>query len=176
MSMILLAGLIALPPVAAVVIGAIIVAGQQLLAPIEAKNLGALAIRRSGNRFRAPPRRVSKYPPSLLFVLITLGVSMLCMLARQRLRGVLARAARVRPNTALYICATYICGARVRAAGRGARRLSGVVSGELPRGSVPAREGRLGLQPAGCLPGVVHDPGRAVPVRVLVRGREAAAA
>ena len=30
---------------------------------------------------------VSKYPPSLLYVLITLGISLLCMLACQRLRG-----------------------------------------------------------------------------------------
>ncbi|HEV8332922.1 MAG TPA: heparan-alpha-glucosaminide N-acetyltransferase domain-containing protein [Steroidobacteraceae bacterium] len=43
MSMILLAGLIWLPPAAAVVIGAVIVAGHQLLAPIEAKDLGSLA-------------------------------------------------------------------------------------------------------------------------------------
>jgi uncharacterized membrane protein len=43
MSMILLAAVIWLPPAAAGAIGAVIVAGHQLLAPIEAKDFGALA-------------------------------------------------------------------------------------------------------------------------------------
>ena len=182
-SMILLAGLVRLPPAAAVVIGAIIVAGHQLLAPIEAKDLGALAplwtlafefgrapfgsgfiaypaipwfgvmclgygvgfvfvqeplhrnrtllkialgaialflVLRAINRYGDPAPwqsfpgaaatamsffNVSKYPPSLLFVLITLGVSMLCMLALQRLRGVLARVLLAYGRTPLF---TYV--------------------------------------------------------------------
>jgi uncharacterized membrane protein len=183
MSMILLAGLIWLPPAAAVAIGAMIVAGHQLVAPIEAKDLGALApvwtlafefgrapfgsgfiaypaipwfgvmclgyglgfvfvqeagrrnrmvlgialgaivlflVLRALNRYGDPAPwqsfpsaaatamsffNVSKYPPSLLFVLITLGVSMLCMLAFQRLRGVLARVLLAYGRTPLF---TYV--------------------------------------------------------------------
>ena len=183
MSMILLAALIWLPPAAAVAVGAIIVAGHQLLAPIEAQDLGALApawtlafefgrapfgsgfiaypaipwfgvmclgyglgfvfvqeparrnrslltialgaialflVLRAINRYGDPapwhsfPRgaatamsffNVSKYPPSLLFVLITLGVSMLCMLALQRLRGMLARVLLAYGRTPLF---TYV--------------------------------------------------------------------
>jgi hypothetical protein len=48
---------------------------------------------------------VSKYPPSLLFVLITLGVSLLCMLAFQSLRGLLARALLAYGRTPLF---TYV--------------------------------------------------------------------
>ena len=48
---------------------------------------------------------VSKYPPSLLFVLITLGVSILCMLTLQRLRGVLARVLLAYGRTPLF---TYV--------------------------------------------------------------------
>ena len=48
---------------------------------------------------------VSKYPPSLLFVLITLGVSLLCLLAFQRLRGVLARVLLAYGRTPLF---TYV--------------------------------------------------------------------
>ncbi len=183
MSMILLAALIWLPPVAIGVLGAVIVAGHQLLAPIDAKDLGMLAplwtlafefgrapfgsgfiaypaiawfgilclgyglgcvfvqepvrrnrvllqialsaialflVLRALNRYGDPaPWRafptvattamsffnVLKYPPSLLFVLITLGVSLLCMLALQRLRGLLARVLLAYGRTPLF---TYV--------------------------------------------------------------------
>jgi len=183
MSMILLAGLIWLPRAVAAAIGVLIVAGHQLLAPIDAADLGALAplwtlafeVGRTpfGPGFIAyplipwfgvmclgyglgvvfaqePSRRnrsllrialgaialflvlraingygdpapwhafpgvgatlmsffnVSKYPPSLLYVLITLGVSLLCMLAFQRLRGLLARALLAYGRTPLF---TYV--------------------------------------------------------------------
>jgi uncharacterized membrane protein len=183
MSMILLAALIWLPPAVAGAIGAVIVAGQQLLAPIEAKDFGALAplwtlafefgrapfgsgfiaypaipwfgimclgyglgsvfvqetarrnrtllalalgaialflVLRAINRYGDPAPwhsfpgaaatvmsffNVSKYPPSLLFVLITLGVSLLCMLAFQSLRGLLARALLAYGRTPLF---TYV--------------------------------------------------------------------
>jgi uncharacterized membrane protein len=48
---------------------------------------------------------VSKYPPSLLYVLITLGVSLLCMLGFQRLRGLLARVLLAYGRTPLF---TYV--------------------------------------------------------------------
>jgi hypothetical protein len=48
---------------------------------------------------------VSKYPPSLLYVLITLGVSLLCLLALQRLRGAVARALLAYGRTPLF---TYV--------------------------------------------------------------------
>lgn len=48
---------------------------------------------------------VSKYPPSLLYVLSTLGVSLLCMLAFQRLRGLLARVLLAYGRTPLF---TYV--------------------------------------------------------------------
>jgi len=48
---------------------------------------------------------VSKYPPSLLFVLITLGVSLLCLLALQRLRGLPARVLLAYGRTPLF---TYV--------------------------------------------------------------------
>jgi uncharacterized membrane protein len=182
-SMILLAGLIWLPPTATGALGVLIVAGHQLLAPIEAADLGVLAplwtlafeFGRApfGSGFIAypaipwfgvmclgyalgtvfvqePVRRnrtllwlalgaivsfavvrainvygdpapwksfptvaatvmsfcnVSKYPPSLLFVLITLGVSLLCMLAFQQLRGLLARVLLAYGRTPLF---TYV--------------------------------------------------------------------
>jgi uncharacterized membrane protein len=182
-SMILLAGVIWLPRATAAVLGVTIVAGHQLLAPIEAAELGALAplwtlafeFGRSpfGNGFIAypaipwfgvmclgyavgpvfvqePARRnrtllmlaltaiavflvlrtingygdpaawkqypemaatamsffnVSKYPPSLLFVLITLGVAILCMLAFQRLHGLFARVLLAYGRTPLF---TYV--------------------------------------------------------------------
>jgi len=183
MSMILLAVLIWLPPAAIGVLGAIIVAGHQLLAPIEAADLGTLAplwtlafefgrapfgsgfvaypaipwfgilclgyalgsvfvqepgrrnrmlltialgaialflVVRAINRYGDPAPwqafpttaatvmsffNVSKYPPSLLFALITLGVSLLCMLALQRLRGLLARVLLAYGRTPLF---TYV--------------------------------------------------------------------
>jgi uncharacterized membrane protein len=183
MSMILLAALIWLPPAAIGVLGAIIVAGHQLLAPIEAGDLGVLGplwtlafefgrapfgsgfvaypaipwfgilclgyalgpvfvqepgrrnrtlftialgaialflVVRAINRYGDPAPwqafptaaatvmsffNVSKYPPSLLFVLITLGVSLLCMLALQRLRGLLARVLLAFGRTPLF---TYV--------------------------------------------------------------------
>src|SRR5688572_14534509 len=46
--------------------------------------------------------RSEKYPPSLLFVLITLGVSLLCLLAFQRLRGLLARVLLAYGRTPLF--------------------------------------------------------------------------
>jgi uncharacterized membrane protein len=48
---------------------------------------------------------VSKYPPSLLYVLITLGVALLCMLALQRLRGLLAQVLLAYGRTPLF---TYV--------------------------------------------------------------------
>ena len=48
---------------------------------------------------------VSKYPPSLLYVLITLGVSLLCMLGLQQLRGLLARMLLAYGRTPLF---TYV--------------------------------------------------------------------
>jgi uncharacterized membrane protein len=48
---------------------------------------------------------VSKYPPSLLYVLITLGVSVLCMLALQRMQGLLARVLLAYGRTPLF---TYV--------------------------------------------------------------------
>jgi uncharacterized membrane protein len=48
---------------------------------------------------------VSKYPPSLLYVLITLGVSLLCMFGLQRLRGLLARVLLAYGRTPLF---TYV--------------------------------------------------------------------
>jgi len=48
---------------------------------------------------------VSKYPPSLLYVLITLGVSMLLLLALQRLRGAAAKVLLVFGRTPLF---TYV--------------------------------------------------------------------
>jgi len=182
-SMILLAGLIWLPRAAAAIIGVLIVAGHQLLAPINPADLGALAplwtlafkmgpppigpgfiaypvipwfgvmclgyalgpvfvqepVRRNRMLFqiaitalalfcmlralnaygdpahwRTYPTatatvmsffNVSKYPPSLLYVLITLGVSMLCMLALQRLRGLLAQVLLAYGRTPLF---TYV--------------------------------------------------------------------
>jgi uncharacterized membrane protein len=183
MSMILLAALIGLPPAAIGVLGAAIIAGHQLLAPIAAKDVGALAplwmlafefgrapfgsgfiaypaipwfgilclgyglgsvfvqepsrrnrvllqialgtialflVLRAINQYGDPAPwqafptvaatamsffNVSKYPPSLLFVLITLGVSLLCMLALQRLRGLLARVLLAYGRTPLF---TYV--------------------------------------------------------------------
>jgi uncharacterized membrane protein len=183
MGMILLAGVIWLPRSTAAVLGVLFVAGHQLLAPIEAADLGALAplwtlgfeFGRSpfGNGFIAYPAipwfgvmclgyaigpvfvqepthrnrtllllalgaialfivlraingfgdpapwkkfptfaatamsffNVSKYPPSLLFVLITLGVSILCMLALQRLHGLVARVLLAYGRTPLF---TYV--------------------------------------------------------------------
>jgi uncharacterized membrane protein len=183
MSMILLAGVIWLPRAAAGVIGAVIVAGHQLLAPIEAADLGALAplwtlafevgptpfgpgfipyplipwfgvmclgyalgfvfvqeaerrnrtllkialgaialflVLRAINAYGDPAPwqafpgvaatvmsffNVSKYPPSLLYVLITLGVSLLCMLAFRQLQGWLARALLAYGRTPLF---TYV--------------------------------------------------------------------
>jgi uncharacterized membrane protein len=181
-SMILLAGLIWLPRAAAAIIGAVIVAGHQLLAPIDPADVGALAplwtlafefgrlfglgfiaypaipwfgvmclgyaigpvftqeparrnrmlltlalsaitlfvVLRAINGYGDPaPWRsfpdvsrtvlsffnVSKYPPSLLFVLITLGVSLLCLLGFQRLRGLLARMLLAYGRTPLF---TYV--------------------------------------------------------------------
>jgi hypothetical protein len=112
---------------------------------------------------------VSKYPPSPLYVLITLGISALEGIGR-------TRAARIWPNTAVYICATYICGARCVVAGRGTRRLPGVVPGELPGRSVPAHAGGFRFQPADGLRSVARDLDRAVSGSPLVRRREAAAA
>jgi uncharacterized membrane protein len=183
MSMILLAAVIWLPRGTAASLGVLIVAGHQLLAPIAAADLGALAplwtlafeFGRSpfGNGFIAypaipwfgvmclgyalgpvflqePARRnrtllvlalsaiavflvlraingygdplswkqypdvaatvlsffnVSKYPPSLLFVLITIGVATLCMLALQRLRGFPSRVLLAYGRTPLF---TYV--------------------------------------------------------------------
>jgi uncharacterized membrane protein len=183
MSMLLLAALIWLPPAAIGVLGALIVAGHQLLAPIDAGDLGALAplwtlafefgrapvgsgfvaypaipwfgilclgyalgsvfvqepgrrdrvlltiallaialfaLLRAINRYGDPAPwqafptaaatvmsffNVSKYPPSLLFVLVTIGVSLLCMLALQRLRGLLARVLLAYGRTPLF---TYV--------------------------------------------------------------------
>ena len=48
---------------------------------------------------------VSKYPPSLLFVLITLGVSLALMNVLENLRGVVARALLVFGRTPLF---TYV--------------------------------------------------------------------
>ncbi|HET9446566.1 MAG TPA: hypothetical protein VFO35_09925, partial [Steroidobacteraceae bacterium] len=48
---------------------------------------------------------ISKYPPSLSFVLLTLGVSLLCLLAFQRLRGLLARMLLAYGRTPLF---TYV--------------------------------------------------------------------
>jgi uncharacterized membrane protein len=48
---------------------------------------------------------VSKYPPSLLYALITLGLSMLLLLGLQHLRGVAARVLLVFGRTALF---TYV--------------------------------------------------------------------
>ena len=182
-SMILLAGLIWLPRAAAAIVGVLIVAGHQLLAPINPADLGALAplwtlafkmgpppigpgfiaypvipwfgvmclgyalgpvfvqepVRRNRMLFqiaitalalfcmlralnaygdpahwRTYPTamatvmsffNVSKYPPSLLYVLITLGVSLLCMLALQRLRGLLAQVLLAYGRTPLF---TYV--------------------------------------------------------------------
>ncbi|HKQ12030.1 MAG TPA: heparan-alpha-glucosaminide N-acetyltransferase domain-containing protein [Steroidobacteraceae bacterium] len=182
-SMILLAGLIRLPRAVTAIIGVLIVAGHQLLAPIDPQDLGTLAplwavafevgpapigrgfvpypaipwfgvmclgyalgpvfvqepARRNRNVFtlavgaialfcvlrvingygdpapwRAYPSaaatamsffNVSKYPPSLLYVLITLGVSLLCMLGLQRLRGLLARVLLAYGRTPLF---TYV--------------------------------------------------------------------
>jgi uncharacterized membrane protein len=182
-SMILLAGVIWLPRRAAAIIGGLIVAGHQLLAPIDPADLGALApvwtlafqfgpspigrgfiaypaipwfgvmclgyalgpvfVQEAARRNRAllvlalgaialfcvlrainaygdpAPWRaypsmaatvmsffnVSKYPPSLLFVLITLGVSLLCLLALQRLHGFLARVLLAYGRTPLF---TYV--------------------------------------------------------------------
>ena len=182
-SMILLAGLIWLPRVATAIVGVAIVAGHQLLAPIDPANLGALGplwtlafkmgppplgpgfiaypaipwfgvmclgyalgpvfvqerarrnqqllvlaigaialfcVLRALNAYGDPrPWRifpsavatvmsffnVSKYPPSLLYVLITLGVSTLCMLALQRLRGLLAHVLLAYGRTPLF---TYV--------------------------------------------------------------------
>ena len=182
-SMILLAGLIWLPRMATAIIGVLIVAGHQLLAPIDPQDFGALAplwtvafevgpspIGRGfvpypaipwfgvmclgyalGPVFAQEPARrnrtllvvatgaivvfcllraingygdpapwrtypsatatamsffnVSKYPPSLLYVLITLGVSLLCMLGFQRLRGLLARMLLAYGRTPLF---TYV--------------------------------------------------------------------
>ena len=182
-SMILLAGLIWLPRAAAAIVGVLIVAGHQLLAPINPADLGALAplwtlafkmgpppigpgfiaypvipwfgvmclgyalgpvfvqepVRRNRMLFqiaitalalfcmlralnaygdpahwRTYPSaaatamsffKVSKYPPSLLYVLITLGVSLLCMLALQRLRGLLAQVLLAYGRTPLF---TYV--------------------------------------------------------------------
>ena len=181
-SMILLAGLIWLPRAAAAIIGAVIVAGHQLLAPIDPADVGALAplwtlafefgplfglgfiaypaipwfgvmclgyaigpvftqdparrnrmlrmlaltaialffVIRALNGYGDPAPwtsfpeasrtamsffNVSKYPPSLLFVLITLGVSLLCLLAFQHLRGLLARVLLAYGRTPLF---TYV--------------------------------------------------------------------
>jgi uncharacterized membrane protein len=181
-SMILLAGVIWLPRPAAAIIGALIVAGHQLLAPINPADVGAFAplwtlafefgpafglgfisypaipwfgvmclgyalgpvfmqepmrrnrtlltlalsaialflVLRAINVYGDPAPwkafpdaagtvmsffNVSKYPPSLLFVLITLGVSLLCLLAFQRLRGVLARVLLAYGRTPLF---TYV--------------------------------------------------------------------
>ena len=181
--MILLAGLIWLPRPAAAVIGVLIVAGHQLLAPVTPADLGALAplwklafkvgpspfglgfvpypvipwfgvmclgyaigpvfmqeparrnrtllalalgaiavfcVLRAINAYGDPSPwkaypsaaatmmsffNVSKYPPSLLYVLITLGVSLLCMLAFQRLRGLFARVLLAYGRTPLF---TYV--------------------------------------------------------------------
>jgi uncharacterized membrane protein len=183
MSMLLLAGVIWLPRPAAAIIGVLIVAGHQLLAPIAPADFGALAslwklafkigpspfgpgfvpypvvpwfgvmclgyaigpvfaldsarrnraliasavgalalffVLRAINGYGDPSPwiaypsaaatvmsffNVSKYPPSLLYVLITLGVSTLCMLAFQRLRGLLARALLAYGRTPLF---TYV--------------------------------------------------------------------
>ena len=253
-SMILLAGVIWLPRAAAAMIGVVIVAGHQLLAPISPADVGAFAplwtlafefgpafglgfisypaipwfgvmclgyalgpvfmqeparrnrtlltlalsaialflVLRAINAYGDPAPwkafpdaagtvmsffNVSKYPPSLLFVLITLGVSLLCLLAFQRLRGVArARVAGLRQNTAVHLRATYICGARCVARGRGARRLSRGVSRELPDGSVSPLQGRLRIQPRCRLSGVAGDTRRTVSGVALVRGGEAAAA
>jgi uncharacterized membrane protein len=182
-SMMLLAGLIWLPRAATAIVGVAIVAGHQLLAPIDPAQLGALAPLWTiafkvgpppiGPGFIAypvvpwfgvmclgyalgpvfvqePARRnrmlfalaigaiavfgalraidmygdpahwrmyptaaatlmsffnVSKYPPSLLYVLITLGVSLLCMLGLQRLRGLPARVLLAYGRTPLF---TYV--------------------------------------------------------------------
>jgi len=182
-SMILLAAVIWLPRATAAVLGVLIVAGHQLLAPIAPADLGALAplwtvafkvgpspiepgfiaypaipwfgvmclgyalgpvfgqepARRNGTLlmfalgaiavfcvlrainaygdpapWRAFPSatatvmsffNVSKYPPSLLYVLITLGVSLLCLLGLQRLRGLLARVLLAYGRTPLF---TYV--------------------------------------------------------------------
>jgi uncharacterized membrane protein len=182
-SMILLAGLIWLPRVATAIVGVLIVAGHQLLAPINPADLGALApmwtlafkvgppplwpgfvaypvipwfgvmclgyalgpvfVQEAARRNRqllllalgaialfcmlralnayGDPRpwrtfpsaaatvmsffNVSKYPPSLLYVLITLGVSLVCMLAFQRLQGLLARVLLAYGRTPLF---TYV--------------------------------------------------------------------
>ena len=183
MSMILLAGVIWLPRAAAAIIGVLIVAGHQLLAPVDPSTLGPFAalwilafkfgplpfghgfmpypvvpwfgvmclgyavgfvflqdparrdrtllalgiaaialfcVLRAINGYGDPaPWRVlpgaaatamsffniSKYPPSLLYVLITLGVSLLCMLALQRLRGLLAQVLLAYGRTPLF---TYV--------------------------------------------------------------------
>jgi uncharacterized membrane protein len=181
-SMILLAGLIWLPRAAAAIIGAAIVAGHQLLAPINPADVGGFAplwtlgfefgpafgrglvsypaipwfgvmclgyalgpvfvqdperrnrtllvlalgaivlfcVLRAINGYGDPRHwrafpdaaatvmsffNVSKYPPSLLFVLVTLGVSLLCLLAFQRLRGLLARVLLAYGRTPLF---TYV--------------------------------------------------------------------
>ena len=182
-SMILLAGVIFLPHATAAILGAVIVAGHQLLAPIVPEQAGAFAplwtlmfevgpapvvggfvaypaipwfgvmclgyalgpvfVREPAQRNRtllglalgaiavflvlrainvygdqAPwsvqasvPAsmmsffNVSKYPPSLQYVLITLGVSLLCLLAFQRLRGLLARMLLAYGRTPLF---TYV--------------------------------------------------------------------
>jgi len=182
-SLILLAGLIWLPRAATAIVGVLIVAGHQLLAPINAADLGALAplwtvafkvgpppigpgfipypvipwfgvmclgyalgpvfvqeparrnkmllglalgaiamfcVLRALNAYGDPAHwrsypgaaatlmsffNVSKYPPSLLYVLITLGVSLLCMIAFQRLRGLLARVLLAYGRTPLF---TYV--------------------------------------------------------------------
>ena len=182
-SMIMLAGVIWLPRAAAAVIGVLIVAGHQLLAPIDSGGRrcaraavdarvrvwpvadrarlhflsGSPMVRRDVSRLRdrssvrrrtrapqsnaarararrnrvffvlrainaygdpapwtAYPRsaatvmsffNVSKYPPSLLYVLITLGVSLLCLLAFQRMRGLLARMLLAYGRTPLF---TYV--------------------------------------------------------------------
>jgi uncharacterized membrane protein len=182
-SMILLAAVIWLPRATAAVLGVLIVAGHQLLAPIAPADLGALAplwtvafkvgpspiapgfiaypaipwfgvmclgyalgpvfgqerarrnrtllmfalgaiavfcVLRAINAYGDPaPWRafpsatatvmsffnVSKYPPSLLYILITLGVSLLCLLGLQRLRGLLARVLLAYGRTPLF---TYV--------------------------------------------------------------------
>ena len=120
---------------------------------------------------------VSKYPPSLLFVSITLGVSLLCLLAFQRLRGVLARVLLAYGRTPLF---TYVLHIYVV---HGASLVVAVLASypaayhvNFLRDPFRPLQGRLRLQPRGRLPRVAGNTRRTVSGGALVRGGEAAAA
>jgi uncharacterized membrane protein len=190
-SMILLAGVIWLPRAAAAIIGAVIVAGHQLLAPIDPADVGTFAPLWTLAFEFGPAFGLGfiSYPAIPWFGVMCLGYALGPVFlqepgSRNRTpahlpaiaRSAGTRAARLRQNAAVHLRATYICGARCVARGRGARRLSRGVSRELPQGSVSPLQGRLRLQPRGRLPGVAGSPRRTVSGVALVRAGEAAAA